>query len=107
MVSNAIACSYAAISILLSLSGKKSSVLITIILDLLMVALLFSGIGAAGAIGLMGYKGNSHVRWKKVCNVYGRFCNQAVAAIALSFLGSVVFVLLITLAVLRLHKKSK
>ncbi|KAF2310998.1 hypothetical protein GH714_018985 [Hevea brasiliensis] len=107
VVSNAIACAYAAVSLLLSFSRKKSLVPITIILDLLAVALLFSGNGAALAVGVLGYKGNSHVRWNKVCNVFGRFCNQVAAAIALSLVGSIVFVLLVMLAALRLHKKSK
>ncbi|KDP40019.1 hypothetical protein JCGZ_02017 [Jatropha curcas] len=107
VVSNAIACSYAAISLLLCFCGKKSMGAIIITLDLLMVALLFSSIGATTAIGLMGYKGNSHVRWNKVCNVFGRFCNQGVAAIVLSLIAAIAFLLLVMLRALSLHKKSK
>ncbi|BFG15175.1 hypothetical protein CerSpe_014490 [Prunus speciosa] len=110
LVANATACAYAAFSLVLSLGnrGTKSGLgLVIIFLDLLMVALLFSGNGAATAIGLMGYQGNSHVQWNKVCNVFGRFCNQVAAAIVLSLLGSLVFMYLVVLAALGLHRRSK
>ncbi|KAJ4823082.1 hypothetical protein Tsubulata_009611 [Turnera subulata] len=107
VVTNAIACSYAALSMLLSLSGKKGFVPIIMIIDLLMVALLFSSNGASTAIGVMGYEGNSHVRWNKVCDVFDKFCNQTAVAVALSLLGSTVFLLLVVLAALHLNKNSK
>ncbi|BBG93227.1 Uncharacterised protein family UPF0497 [Prunus dulcis] len=110
VVANAIACAYAAFSLVLSFAnrGTKSSLgLVIILLDLLMVALLFSCNGAATAIGLMGYQGNSHVQWNKVCNVFGRFCNHAAAAIVLSMLGSLAFMYLVVLAALGLHRRSK
>ncbi|CAK7333067.1 unnamed protein product [Dovyalis caffra] len=63
--------------------------------------------GAALAIGLMGYQGNSHVRWNKVCDVFSKFCNQAAVSLALSLLASIVFLFLVAIASLRLQKKSK
>ncbi|KAK6130449.1 hypothetical protein DH2020_035859 [Rehmannia glutinosa] len=62
-------------------------------------------VGAAVAIGLMGYEGNSHVQWKKVCNVFDRFCDQAAAALGLSGGASLAFFMLVVLATLNLHKK--
>lgn len=108
MVANAVACAYAAFSLLLVLASrgaKKGLALMINILDLLMVALLFSAGGAALAVGLIGYEGNSHVQWNKVCNVFGKFCGQVAGAIAVSLLGSAVFLLLVLLATLSLHKK--
>ncbi|KAK2992036.1 hypothetical protein RJ640_014897 [Escallonia rubra] len=110
VVANAIACSYAAVSLLLTLAsrgGKKNVALMIIILDLVMVALLFSGNGAATTAGLLGYQGNKHVQWNKVCNMFGKFCNQVAAAIAMSMLASLAFLLLVLLAALNLHKKHK
>ncbi|OVA04361.1 Uncharacterized protein family UPF0497 [Macleaya cordata] len=109
MVVNIIACIYAAISLILSIGnrfGSKVLDLTVIILDLIMVALLFSGNGAAAAVGVLGYKGNSHTQWKKVCNVFGGFCRHATASIALSLIGSLMFILLLVLATSRLHKRS-
>ncbi|CAL5347058.1 unnamed protein product [Camellia sinensis] len=111
MVTNAIACAYAALSLVLTLvatkSGKKGLTMMIMVLDLLMVALLFSGIGAAGAVGVIGYQGNSHVQWNKVCNVVEKFCHQLSAALVVSLLGSVAYMLLVGLAALNLHKKYK
>ncbi|XP_057475530.1 CASP-like protein 1E2 [Actinidia eriantha] len=110
VVANSIACTYAALSLVLTLAnrgGKKGLALIITILDIVMVALLFSGEGAAAAVGIIGYKGNSHVRWNKVCNVFEEFCHQVAAALVLSLLGSVAFFLLVVLAALNLHKKCK
>ncbi|KAL3812801.1 hypothetical protein ACJIZ3_014069 [Penstemon smallii] len=101
VVANAIACAYAAISLLLTLGnrgGKKGLVTMIVVFDLVMVALLFSSVGAVGAIGLMGYQGNSHVQWKKVCNVFDKFCNQGMVAVGLSGVASISFFLLVVLA---------
>ncbi|NP_001384671.1 hypothetical protein VitviT2T_006370 [Vitis vinifera] len=108
VVSNAIACSYAALSLLLSVGnskGNKGLGLAITVMDLVMVALLFSSNGAAGAIGLMGYEGNSRVRWGKVCNVFGKFCNQVAVALGLSFFGGLAFFLLVVMAAFALNKR--
>ncbi|CAN6548171.1 unnamed protein product [Malus baccata var. baccata] len=110
VVADVIACAYAAFSLVLLFAnrGKKNRLgLVVIVLDLTMVALLFSAIGSTGAIGLMGYQGNTHVQWNKVCNVFGKFCHQVVASAALSLLGSLAFFFLIVLAVLGLSRTSK
>ncbi|KAI3469437.1 hypothetical protein Pfo_026100 [Paulownia fortunei] len=108
VVANTVACAHAAISLLLTLAnrgGKKGITMMVILFDLVMVALLFSSVGAALAIGLMGYEGNSHVQWKKVCNVFGKFCDQGAAALGLSGGASLAFFLLVVLATFNLHKK--
>ncbi|XP_073050311.1 CASP-like protein 1E2 [Primulina eburnea] len=108
VVANAVACAYAVISLLLALAnrgGKKSVSLLVMILDLAMVALLFSAIGASLAVGLIGYKGNTHVRWDKVCNVFERFCHQVAASIALTGAGAGAFFLLVILILFNLHKR--
>ncbi|CAI9779779.1 unnamed protein product [Fraxinus pennsylvanica] len=105
VVANAIACSYAAISLILTLVGNKGLTMVIIIFDLVMVALLHSSGGAALAVGLLGYEGNSRVQWKKVCGVFGKFCNQAAIGIGLSLFGAALFFLLVVLAALH-HKKK-
>lgn len=79
--------------------------MVIIILDLIMMALLASATGAATAVGVIGYQGNSHVRWNKVCNVFGKFCHQVAAAVVVSLLASLSFLFSVVLAVLDLHKK--
>ncbi|CAH9136716.1 unnamed protein product [Cuscuta epithymum] len=110
VVVNAIACAYAVVSLVFTLGNRKknnaaATSLMIIVLDVTMVALLFSSCGAAGAIGLMSYYGNAHVGWNKVCNVFGRFCIQAAAAFAISLATSILFLFLVFFAALSLHKR--
>ncbi|KAF8042303.1 hypothetical protein BT93_A0814 [Corymbia citriodora subsp. variegata] len=104
VVANAIACSYAALSLLLLLANKagKSRALASAvaIMDIIMVALLFSSGGAATAVGVIGRQGNSHVQWGKVCNVFDKFCDRVAISIGLSLLGSINFVIMGGLAAL-------
>ncbi|KAK2393965.1 CASP protein 1E1 [Trifolium repens] len=109
VVANVIACIYATLSFIIALAnGHKSKLLVTLVtlLDAIMVALLFSGNGAALAIGVLAKQGNSHVRWNKVCNVFDKFCNQVAASCLISLLGSLVFILITVLPVLRVHRRT-
>lgn len=111
MVANAIACSYAAFSLLLSALNKgKSRGFVRsaiIVMDILTVALLFSGFGAAAAVGVIGRQGNSHLNWNKICNVFGRFCGQGAVSLILSLLGATSFLALSVLSALRLQRGFK
>ncbi|KAK9281260.1 hypothetical protein L1049_004156 [Liquidambar formosana] len=111
VVSNAIACSYAALSLVLSMvaGGNKNgkAVLVLIILDLLIMGLLFSSTGAAAAVGVIGRYGNSRLNWGKVCNVFHHYCSHLVASLILSLLGSFVFFGLVLLAAFNLYNKSR
>uniref|UniRef100_A0A0D9V0X9 CASP-like protein n=1 Tax=Leersia perrieri TaxID=77586 RepID=A0A0D9V0X9_9ORYZ len=74
--------------------------------DLVALALLFSAVGAAAQFGLIGERGNSHVRWAKVCDVYGPFCERAMAAVAVSLIAAFADLVLLMLAILTIHKAS-
>ncbi|KAK1438282.1 hypothetical protein QVD17_04089 [Tagetes erecta] len=108
VITNAIACFYTAVSLILTLATKggikKVSMIVTV-LDLVVMALLFSAIGASGAVGLIGYQGNSHVQWQKVCNVFDKFCHQVTGALVLSFIAAVAYLLLVVLAIFNVYKK--
>ncbi|XP_058209179.1 CASP-like protein 1E2 isoform X2 [Rhododendron vialii] len=110
VVVNAIACAYAIISLVLTLASNKGGnkgclALMITTLDLVMLALLSSASGATGGIGLIGIRGNSHVQWKKVCNVFDKFCHQLLAGFVLSVLGSAIFLLLLVISARKLQKK--
>ncbi|KGN57071.1 CASP-like protein 1E2 [Cucumis sativus] len=108
LATNIIACSYSFLSLFLLLKNKsKDNILglLIIVLDTVMVALLFSGSGAAGAVGVIAYQGNTHVQWNKVCDIYGRFCKQVAASTVLSLAGAVVFMSLVVLASVGLQKR--
>ncbi|XP_043710755.1 CASP-like protein 1E1 [Telopea speciosissima] len=109
LVANVIACAYAALTLMLSImkvAGTNGIAMVMIVFDLLVVALLFSSSGAAAAIGVVGYKGNVHVRWEKVCDIFAKYCRYTATAVAVSLFGSTVFLVLLALTALHLRKKS-
>ncbi|XVF32706.1 hypothetical protein REPUB_Repub17cG0106100 [Reevesia pubescens] len=109
LISNAIAFSYAAASLVASMtvrSSKDKTGIVLVFLDMTITMLLFSANGAAIAVGILGQDGNSHVQWKRVCNLFGGFCHQMTAAIIISLVGSLIFFWLVALAILNLRKKS-
>ncbi|OIV95392.1 hypothetical protein TanjilG_06261 [Lupinus angustifolius] len=108
LVSNAIACSYAAASLVITVMPKSNinnnvTLLVITLVDLVIMALLFSANGAASAVGEIGQHGNSHVQWFKVCNVFDAYCRHMTVALVLSIIGSTIFLLLVALSILKLH----
>ncbi|KAK4265688.1 hypothetical protein QN277_026705 [Acacia crassicarpa] len=104
VVVNAIASGYAGISVAVAgVGNRRNRALASVVrvMDAIMVGLLFSACGATIALGLIGFHGNSHLRWQKVCNVFSRFCNQVAVASLFSLLGSLSFLLLLLLPALR------
>ncbi|KAJ0475400.1 putative casparian strip membrane protein [Helianthus annuus] len=70
----------------------------------LLLGIMASATGAAG-VGYIGFKGNNHAGWTKICNVYGSFCRHIAASIAVSLLPSVALLLLVWFSVFVLSKK--
>lgn len=110
---NVIACGYGLLYVFLSMLirrgrfGVKSWVPVaTVVVDVIIVGLLFSGNGAASAIGFVGERGNSHSKWNKVCDVFGRFCSMVSLSIAMSLVGCLVYLFVIALAIVNLHRRS-
>ncbi|XP_030463104.2 CASP-like protein 1D1 [Syzygium oleosum] len=95
----------ASISVILKPVFSASFLLFFVLWDVVMLGLVASATGTAGGVGYIGLKGNSHVDWKKVCNVYDKFCQHLAASIAISLLAAFVLILLITLSIFSLHKK--
>ncbi|GAV87367.1 DUF588 domain-containing protein, partial [Cephalotus follicularis] len=110
MVANIISCAYGVISLLFSILNKDENIKILgfmiITLDVVIIALLSAGNGAAFAVGLVAYQGNSHVQWNKACNVFDKFCLQGSFAVTFSLLGSLAYLLLVLAATFSLHKKT-
>ncbi|XAR57126.1 hypothetical protein NMG60_11025157 [Bertholletia excelsa] len=76
-----------------------------VIFDVLILGIVAAATGAAAGVAYIGLKGNSHVRWNKVCDVYDKFCQNIAASISVSLFASVVLVFLVILSVYSLSKK--
>ncbi|KAF8676418.1 hypothetical protein HU200_046964 [Digitaria exilis] len=104
VVANAMVCLFSAAA--LASCRRRGAVVPVMVGDLLALALLFSAVGAAAEFGILGERGNSHVRWAKVCNVYGAFCERAMAAVIVSLLAAFANLVMLMLTILTIHKNS-
>ncbi|KAI3459303.1 hypothetical protein Pfo_015966 [Paulownia fortunei] len=76
-----------------------------VIFDVLLLGVVAAATGSAGAVAYIGLKGNSHVGWRKICNVYDEYCKHIGASVAVSLFASIVLAFLILLSVYSLSKK--
>lgn len=104
VVANAMVCAFSALA--LAACRRRRAVVAVMVGDLVALALLFSAVGAAAQFGILGERGNSHVRWPKLCNVYDRFCERAMAAVIVSLLAAFANLVLLMLTILDVHKNS-
>ncbi|KAF8401542.1 hypothetical protein HHK36_012484 [Tetracentron sinense] len=107
-----VACLYSIITTLGSILAKSkrcSSKLLFhfALIDVLMLAIVASAAGTAGAVAYIGLKGNSHVGWQKVCNTYDKFCRHIGISVAVSLFASVLLVLLVLLSTYSLHRRIR
>ncbi|GFP93408.1 CASP-like protein 1d1 [Phtheirospermum japonicum] len=76
-----------------------------VIFDVLLLGIVAAATGTAGAVAYIGLKGNSHVGWKKICNIYDDFCKHVGASVFVSLFASIVLAFLVLLSVYALSKK--
>ncbi|CAL9090772.1 unnamed protein product [Musa acuminata var. zebrina] len=110
IVANTLVSFYSVVSLALliaSKAGKSIMLLPFSIGDLVMVALLFSGNGAATAISVVLEHGQQRLaRWSEICHAVGGFCARVNAGIVLSMVASLAYVLLVVLGLLGLRKSN-
>ncbi|GLT99199.1 hypothetical protein SLE2022_166520 [Rubroshorea leprosula] len=97
----------ASISVILKPEFSKKFLLHFAFWDLLILGVVASAVGAAGAIAYTELKGNSHVTWIKVCSVYDRHCKHLAASLAVALFAAVLLALLAILSILSLHKRIR
>ncbi|KAJ0092967.1 hypothetical protein Patl1_25584 [Pistacia atlantica] len=108
-----VACLYSIITTLASFSTilkpafSKKFLLHFAFWDVLIFGVVASALGTAGGVAYIGYKGNSHVGWTKVCPNYDKFCDYIISSLAMSLLASIVLVLLIFLSIFSLYKRAR
>ncbi|KAL6532271.1 CASP-like protein in26 [Orobanche gracilis] len=76
-----------------------------VIFDVLFLGIMAAATGSAGAVAYIGLKGNSHVQWRKICDLYDGFCKHIGSSVAVSLFGSIVLALLIIISVRSLSKR--
>ncbi|XP_054801148.1 CASP-like protein 1B1 [Prosopis cineraria] len=77
------------------------------ILDMMVMALAAAGDGAATFISELGKNGNSHARWDKICDKFEAYCNRGGAALATSFVGIILLLLLTGKSIIKLLNPNR
>lgn len=71
------------------------------------VALAASGDGAATFMAEIGRNGNSHAKWEKICDKFHEYCNRSAVALATSFLGIILLIIVTVMSITKLFKLNR
>lgn len=79
-------------------------------INLMITIQIFLGIvatatGAAAAVGYIGWKGNKHAHWDKVCHIYDKFCQHLAGSIPFGLVATIILLFLVVLSAIAIHKK--
>ncbi|KAK7354501.1 hypothetical protein VNO80_19965 [Phaseolus coccineus] len=77
------------------------------ILDMMAMAVASAGDGAAAFMSELGKNGNSHARWDKICDKFESYCNRSAAALAVSFLGFILLLIISVMSIIKLLKPNR
>ncbi|CAL5079848.1 unnamed protein product [Urochloa decumbens] len=92
---------------LISGSSTPKTLFLLLLLDVFYAAVMALATGSGGGVAWIGLKGNSHTRWNKICDSYGKFCRHIGAAVFLGLVASIVLVLLAALNAYSLYRRSR
>ncbi|CAK8575572.1 unnamed protein product [Lathyrus sativus] len=69
--------------------------------DMVLTMLLISSISAALAIAQVAKRGNSYAAWLPICSSVPKFCNHMTGSLIASFVGVVIYMILLLLSIHR------
>ncbi|KAL1539919.1 CASP-like protein 1F2 [Salvia divinorum] len=94
--------------IVISLSRAKSNpknYFYLLLLDMVSLVVSVSGCSAATAIGFVGRFGQSQTGWAAICDQVGRFCDEVMASIVISFVTVICLFLLTIMSACKLKSQ--
>lgn len=71
------------------------------------MAVAASGDGAATFMAEVGRNGNSHAKWEKICDKFEAYCNRSGVALATSFLGIILLLVVTVMSITKLSKLNR
>ncbi|CAI9090416.1 OLC1v1023131C1 [Oldenlandia corymbosa var. corymbosa] len=112
VIANAMASFHNLLMLIVEFTGHKFDFkglrhLLVPILDMLNVALISAGAGAAVFMGELGRNGNSHARWNKICDKFDTYCNHASGAIIASLAGLILMIIINVVSIAKLRNVQK
>uniref|UniRef100_A0A1D1YKD5 CASP-like protein n=1 Tax=Anthurium amnicola TaxID=1678845 RepID=A0A1D1YKD5_9ARAE len=76
------------------------------LVDTVMAGVVASAMGAVSSLAYVALKGNKHVGWVKVCNVFDKFCHHLAGSIIISLISSIILCLLVMLSTYSLYRRT-
>ncbi|KAG0467749.1 hypothetical protein HPP92_017077 [Vanilla planifolia] len=100
VVANAVASIYNPVVLLCSFfsKGKALHNMMLRYTDLVVFAVTATGAAAGASMAELGRNGNLHARWSPICDQFGGFCLRSDVAIAASFVGAFLHMILIAVS---------
>ncbi|KAJ4960951.1 hypothetical protein NE237_020861 [Protea cynaroides] len=110
VIANAIVSAYLILSLVPSIfhivrSGARTGRIALVFFDSVSLALLTAGASAAAAIVYLAHKGNAKANWFAICQQFNSFCERISGALIGSFVGIVVFILLISMSTVAVSRR--
>ncbi|XP_009610092.1 casparian strip membrane protein 1 [Nicotiana tomentosiformis] len=110
VVANAIVSAYLVLSLGMSIfhimrSRAQASRIALIFFDAAMLALLTAGASASAAIVYLAHKGNTKANWFPICQQYDSFCHRTSGSLVGSFIGIIIFILLVLFSAVALSRR--
>lgn len=68
------------------------------------MALISGAANAAVFMAEVGKNGNKHARWDKICDRFGKFCDQGGGALIASFIGLALMLIISSISIIKLIK---
>ncbi|XP_022714487.1 CASP-like protein 1B2 [Durio zibethinus] len=112
VIANGVASIHNLVMIMVDLLGSKLDYkdlrfAMIAILDMVNVALVSGGATAAAFMAELGKNGNSHARWDKICDKFGKFCDQGGGALIASFIALALMLLISVMSIIKLLNSHK
>ncbi|KAL0922027.1 hypothetical protein M5K25_005986 [Dendrobium thyrsiflorum] len=105
-----VACLYSLVTALRSAIRHYShsrTLFFTAFFDALIFGVVASAVGAAASIAYVGAKGNPHVGWSKICNMFDKFCKHIGGSLILSVSASITLIFLMMISTFSLYRRSR
>ncbi|XP_028557215.1 CASP-like protein 1D1 [Dendrobium catenatum] len=110
VVAISVACLYSLVTAVRSAIRPYShsrTLFFTAFFDALIFGVVASAVGAAASIAYVGAKGNPHVGWSKICNLFDKFCKHIGGSLILSVSASITLIFLMMISTFSLYRRSR
>ncbi|KAI9126934.1 hypothetical protein K1719_002530 [Acacia pycnantha] len=112
VIANGHACLHNLVMIAMDIFGlqfdyKGFRLALIAILDMMVLALAAAGDGAATFMSELGKNGNSHAQWDKICDKFEPYCNRGAAALASSFAGIILLLVITGMSIIKLLNPNR